>query len=383
MENFIAYNPTKVHFGKGVSNELGNVAKTFGKNVLFIYGKGSAVKYGYYDKILTQLKSAGLNVFEFSGVKPNPVTDDADAAIKIGIDNQVDMVVALGGGSVIDTAKVVAAAIPVKVSSWSVMTYKVQITMSLPVISVLTLAATGTEMNAFAVLQNHQTNEKIGWGTAFSFPIHSFLDPEFTYSVPKHYTTYGISDLIAHVLENFFGLGEASLSDRISAAVIIDAMHYAPLVLAEPNSYDYRANILWLSTVALNGTTAHGRKHGDWGVHAVGHTLSMMFDTPHGASLSVVYPAWLRLNKVSIAPRIERLSKLVFGQGDADFFISELEKFFVSIGSPVRMSELGIGKEMRADILALMNQNKVSGAVCKMGAQERERILDLMYGENL
>ncbi len=383
MENFIAYNPTKVHFGKGVTNELGKIAKTFGTKVLFVYGKGSAVKNGYYDKILKQLTDADLHVVEFSGVKPNPVTDDADAAIKIGIDNEVDMVVALGGGSVIDTAKVVAAAIPAKATSWNVMTHKVQITKSLPLIAVLTLAATGTEMNAFAVLQNHQTNEKIGWGTAFSYPKHSFLDPEFTYSVPKHYTSFGISDLIAHVFENFFGIGEASLTDKISAAIISDAMHYAPLVLAVPNNYDYRANIMWLSTVALNGTTAHGRKYGDWGVHAIGHTLSMMFDTPHGASLSVAYPAWLRLHKATIAPRIERLSELVFGKADADYFILELEKFFISIESPVRMSELGIGKEKRVEILTLMNQNKVSGSVCKMGNTEHEKVLGLMYGDTV
>ncbi len=381
MENFIAYNPVKLHFGKDVTDAIGEIAKSYGKNILLIYGKGSVVKYGYYAKIADALKLSGLNITEFSGIKSNPVTEDADAAVELGIKNKIDVLVALGGGSVIDTAKIVSAAIPAAAKSWDIMTGKVEVKKALPLLSVLTLAATGTEMNAFAVMQNHATNEKIGFGSEHIYPKHSFLDPQFTYSVPKNYTAYGIVDLIAHAFENFFGYGDSPLTDRITASIIKEAMYFAPLVLAEPENYDYRANVLWQSTCALNGTTTHGRLSGDWGVHDIGHTLSMLYDTPHGASLSVAYPAWFTLQKDRIPKRIARLAELVFDDPDIDNFINNLVAFFKSIGSPVCMYELNISEDKRGEFINLMKQNKVSGMNHKLSETDYVGLADYMYAK--
>ena len=161
----------------------------------------------------------------------------------------------------------------------------------------LTLAATGTEMNRFAVVQNNQTKEKLGYGDPLIYPKESFLDPSYTISVPANYTSYGITDLIAHSLEAFFGEGEASLSDRFVYAIIHEALDNGPLLMKDPENYLLREKIMYAATNALNNLTFYGRKSGDWGVHSIGHVLSVLYDIPHGASLSIAYPAWLRLHQ--------------------------------------------------------------------------------------
>ena len=307
MENFTAYNPTKLHFGKGVTDTLGETVLEYGKKVLLLYGKGSIQQNGIYDTVVKQLKSAGVEIFEYSGIKSNPLVDDVSEAAQIGKLDHIDVIVAVGGGSVIDSAKITALSIANNTDPWAIMKYKVKPTKTIPLIAVLTLAATGTEMNGAAVLQNHKTNEKIGYVSSLNYPKHSFLDPEFTYSVPRNYTAYGIADLIAHALEAYFGEGDATLSDRFVVAIIKEAMQYAKPVLENPESYEYRAKIMWAATTALNGMTSHGRKGGDWGVHDIGHNISYLFDTPHGATLTIAYPAWLKIQKDRIPERIFKL----------------------------------------------------------------------------
>ena len=379
MENFIAYNPTMLHFGKDVTNKLGKTVSVYGKKALLIYGKASVVKNGYYDKILKQLKDSGLEVIEYSGIKSNPVVTDAEEAVKLGIENNIDVIVALGGGSVIDTSKLVSVAIPENLKIWDIVIGKAKPSRSIPVIAILTLAATGTEMNHYAVIQNQETKEKLGSGTPLMYPKHSFLDPQFTYSVPANYTAFGITDIIAHAFESFFGFGDSPLSDRFTASIVIETMKYGTLVLQEPENYDYRANIMWQSTCALNGMTAWGKTGGDWGVHDIGHTLSMLFDTPHGASLSIAYPAWLKLMKDKIPERIQKLGGLIFGVNDIDLFITKLETFFVSIGSPIRLEEANISRDDRIIILDLMNQNEVSGYNYGLQSLDYENLLEFIY----
>lgn len=249
----------------------------------------------------------------------------------------------------------------------------------IPLICVLTLAATGTEMNDAAVVQNSETNEKIGFVHPLMFPKHSFLDPIYTYSVSSEYTAYGIVDLIAHTFEAFFAKGESCLADRIVQSIVLEAMRYANLVLQEPENYEYRANVLLQSTCALNGITAYGRAgSGDWGVHNIGHILSMLYDTPHGASLSIVYPAWLQLHKDRISERILKLAKLIFNVNSIDDFLLKLKSFFKSIKAPVRLSEIGIGKDKKTEILELLIKNKASGYNHKLTNEDFEKIVDLM-----
>lgn len=379
MENFIAYNPTKVHFGKNVVSDLGETARSLGKRILLMYGKGSVLKNGSYDDVKRQLDSIGAEVFEYSGIKPNPLVTDVDEAAKTGRDNEVDFIIAVGGGSVIDSAKITAVAIACNAGAWDIMKGKIKNPNAIPLIAVLTLAATGTEMNPIAVLQNPLTREKIGYGNNEMYPRHSFLDPSYTQSVPANYTAYGIVDLIAHSLEAYFGEGDASLSDRFVEAIIKEAMDNGLELMDNLNDYELRARIMWAATNALNGLTSYGRKTGDWGVHALGHVLSFLYDTPHGATLSIVYPAWMKKMKERIPDRIAELGRQVFGVKDADAAIKGIEDFFKRVGSPVRLHEEGITKERFEEILSLMNQNEASGRAHTLDDNDRKEILELMY----
>jgi len=379
MYNFIAFNPVKLHFGKDVVNDLGNAAAALGKKALLVYGGGSVLRNGSYQDTLDQLLSQGIDITEFNGIKPNPRVEDVMEAARIGREAGVDMVVAVGGGSVIDSAKIIAICIADDSDAWEVMTGKHEPSGAKPLIAVLTLAATGTEMNAVAVLQNGATMEKIGYKNELIYPVHSFLDPSFTESVPANYTAYGIVDLVAHALEAWFGKGEASLSDRFVISVIKEAMEYGPALMKDPGSYELRANIMWAATSALNNITLYGRASGDWGVHALGHVLSFLYDTPHGATLSIIYPAWMRVLKERAAGRITKLGRELFDVNTVDATIEALGAYFSSLGSPVKCQETGIDESKREEILELMNRNQAEGTNYKFSAEDRELLLSYMF----
>lgn len=379
MENFSAYNPTDLRFGKGCTDEIGLVAKKYGRKALLVYGKGSVKKNGAYDAVVNSLNTAGISYVEYSGIKSNPVVDDVRKASCLGKENQVEMIIAVGGGSVIDSSKIISVSIPESLDAWDIMKGRVQPVSALPLLAVLTLAATGTEMNPTAVLQNHETEEKLGYRNPLMFPKHSFLDPSFTISVPKNYTAYGIADLTAHSLEAFFAHGSAPLSDRIAVSVILEAMDAGPLLLDNLTDYELRARILWASTMALNGYTGFGRIYnGDWGVHAIGHVLSLLYDVPHGASLSVVYPAWLKYHAKKAKERIERLGSLLFGRPSVNETIEGIEKFFTKIGCPVRLSEAGIPDSNIPRIQEIMVKNSVTGTSWILKADDYPELLRLM-----
>ena len=378
MQNFDIFNPVHLHFGKDVTNEIGDTCSVYGRKALLVYGKGSVVKHGYLDIVKKQLHHSGIETIEYSGIKSNPVTNDVDEATQLGLKHNIDVIVAIGGGSVIDSSKILSLCIPGNYKSWDVMKGKVEPKEAVPLLCVLTLAATGTEMNPVAVLQDTESREKIGFNNKLIYPKHSFLDPQFTFSVPNNYTAYGIVDLIAHSLENFFGLGEAGLTDRIVYSIIKEAMKYAPLVLEEPHNYDYRANIMWAATLALNGTTQFGKTYGDWGVHGIGHILSFLYDTPHGASLSIAYPAWMKIHLNKLGEKISDLGRHLFDIDKPEVCIHYLENFFRSVSSPVRLSEIHIGKEKSNEIIDLMKENKVSGLVHHLDEQDYKELVNLM-----
>ncbi|MDA3952711.1 MAG: iron-containing alcohol dehydrogenase [Bacteroidales bacterium] len=378
MENFTAYIPTKLHFGKGVTDKLGETILEYGTRVLLMHGKGSIQNNGIYDTVINQLKSINAEIIEYSGIKSNPLVTDVSEAAQLGKLNNIDVILAVGGGSVIDSAKITALAIANNSDPWAIMKYKVKPKTTIPLIAVLTLAATGTEMNGAAVLQNQDTGEKIGYVTSLNYPAHSFLDPEFTFSVPKNYTAYGIADIIAHALEAYFGEGDASLSDRFVEVIIKEAMEYGPLLLQNLKSYEYRANIMWAATSALNGLTNYGRKSGDWGVHDIGHNISYLYDTAHGATLTIAYPAWLKLQKERIPERIKQLGNQLFGTNSADETIENLEKFFKSIDCPIKLSNINIGNDKQQDIIDQMHKNKINGMVHTLTDEDRTRIVELM-----
>jgi len=379
MYNFLAFNPVKLHFGKNVVKDLGTAASALGKKALLVYGGGSVLHNGSYKDTLEQLKSNDIQITEFNGIKPNPRVEDVMEAARIGREAEVDMVVAVGGGSVIDSAKIIAICISDNCDAWEVMTGKHEPSDAKPLVAVLTLAATGTEMNAVAVLQNGETMEKIGYRNELMYPVHSFLDPSYTQSVPANYTAYGTVDLVAHSLEAWFGKGEASLSDRFVIAVIKEAMEHGPPLMKDLESYELRANIMWAATNALNNITIYGRASGDWGVHAFGHVLSFLYDTAHGATLSIIYPAWMRVLKERAGDRIIQLGKELFGVSTADETIEALEAYFKLLGSPVTCQEEGIDESRKEEILNLMNRNQAEGTNFKFSKEERGQLLDYMF----
>ena len=377
MENFRYYNPTSIHFGKNVINELATTVSLYGKKVLFVYGKNSIKNNGIYNEVIAQLKNINAEVFEYNGIKSNPIVEDVDAAAEIGRKNKVDVVLAVGGGSVIDSAKIISIAIPLNNPAWEFYIGKAKPQESIPLIAVLTLAATGTESNAFAVLQNNKTGQKFGYGNKLCFPLHSFLDPKYTVSVPKNYTAYGIADLMAHCLEAWFGEGDSTLTDRFIIDILKEAMEYGPQLLDNLDNYNLRAKIMYAATVALNGMTVNGKKSGDWGVHGLGHSLSALYDIPHGASLTIAYPAWLRIINDRTG-RVEYLGYELFGIKNSADTIKKLEEFFLSINCPIRLKDVNVKKDKKQEIFNSFIANKASGLNFPLSKEDYSSIIDLM-----
>ncbi len=380
MENFTAYNPTKLHFGKNVIEKLPDALQNTGKNILLITGQGSVKKYGYYNQVIEKLQKAGKNIIEFSGIKPNPVVDDAEKAVALAKKNQVDAIVALGGGSVIDTAKMINMAYANDLPVWKIMKREVEPVKRIPLFVILTLAATGTEMNGAAVLQNHQTQEKIGYFSPLMYPDISFLDPTYTLSVPKNQTINGIVDLIAHSLEAFFSGGAVPLSDRFVAANILETFDYAPALLNDLKNYDLRARMMWTATIAENGTTMHGRTtSGDWGTHALAHHISLLWDTAHGETLSVMFPAWMKAMRPKIKERLQQLGFLLTGKSiKADETIAIFEEFFNKIGAPIRFEQLGLKSHDKQKLLNLWLKNKPIGMNIILDEKDYQKIISYL-----
>jgi alcohol dehydrogenase YqhD (iron-dependent ADH family)/2-polyprenyl-3-methyl-5-hydroxy-6-metoxy-1,4-benzoquinol methylase len=380
MENFTSYNPTTLHFGRHVLSNLGSTLKMFGTRVLLVYGQSSVKKTGLYSRIYDLLQGDGFEVFEYGGIKPNPVIEDVDAAAKIGREKQVEMVLAVGGGSVIDSAKVIALAIPANHPSWDFFTGAATPKTGLPIITVLTLAATGSEMNAISVISNHKAKYKAPLRSTFSFPKHSFLDPGITMSVPRDYTAFGIADLVAHCMEVWFGAGDCPMSDKLVLSVIREAIEAGPPLLNDLHNYDLRARIMYAATLALNGLTMQGKVSGDWCVHGAGHVLSLLYDVPHGASLTITYPAWMRFFKDQAGSRISLLGSEMFGKKmNADQAIDRIEEFFLSLDCPVRLRDMNLPVTSFDDIVEAMKIAKVNGMNMKLTPQEYPKLVELFY----
>ncbi|MBU1372528.1 MAG: iron-containing alcohol dehydrogenase [Bacteroidetes bacterium] len=390
MENFQYYNPTKILFGKDVVDQLCNETTLYGNKVLIIIGQGSVKRSGLYARVLSLLNICGMHHVTYEGIKSNPIVQDADEAIKLAKAENVELIIAIGGGSVIDTAKAVAMGFYVDHPVWDFYLQKAtRPTQALPLINILTLAATGTEMNSATVLQDDASGMKKGYSAPCLFPKVSFLDPSYTLSVPLNYTAYGVSDLISHALEQFFGKGESPLSDLYTASVIKLAIEYGEKLMHEPDNFEYRSQMMWLATNALNGTLKAGKNSGDWGVHGLEHTLSVLYNIPHGAGLSIVYPAWLKFHRSKINQKLAFLAKEVFSihkkdeNEAANLFILELEKFFIKINTPIRLEEAEIQKSDFNKIIDNFKLNKVSGSVYLLDEKSYDQILGLMWSSSI
>lgn len=379
MLSFNYYNPTEVFFGKNAVESLGEISSLIGKKAMIVYGGGSVFRNGAYDDVTNQLKEYNVDWIEFSGIKSNPVIEDVKKAVSLGISQKVDFIIGIGGGSVIDSTKIISIAIAHKLEdSWQLMDKTVLPAKKIPVIAVPTLAATGTEMNHIAVIQNNKLGKKFGFKTRLNFPEHSFLDPSYTLSVPENYTAYGIVDLFSHVMENLVGGGNASLSDRFAVSILKEAVFYGPKLLSNPDDYELRAKIMWAATNALNGLTSYGKDTGDWGSHAIAHAISVLFDTPHGVTLSIVMPALFKYRIREIAEQLKYMGKEVFGVNTAEEALGEMKSFFSSLGVPVTLEEAGIDRKGSKEILNLINSNNVKGRSYDLSDEDRTLILYFM-----
>ncbi len=386
MENFQYYNPTKLLFGDQVLDQVCTEAINYGNKALIIIGENSVKKSGLYARIVSLMNISGFNHITFEGIKSNPDFQDADKAVLAAKEFGAEVIIAVGGGSVIDTAKAVAMGYYTDHSVWDFYCQKVaKPTKALPVICILTLAATGTEMNSATVLQDTKSGMKKGYSAPCLFPKVSLLDPQTTVSVPLNYTAYGIADLISHALEQYFGFGDSELSDHYTASVIKLAIKYGKEVMVKPDDYQIRANLMWLATNALNGTLKAGKSSGDWGVHGIEHSLSVLYNIPHGAGLSITYPAWLKYHKDLIVDKLSFLAKEVFSFYDddkqvmANYFINTLESFFITIKTPVRLSEVNIIRHDRDLIVKNLQLNKVNGSVYKLSDHDYGQLIDHMW----
>ncbi|GED54012.1 MULTISPECIES: iron-containing alcohol dehydrogenase [Brevibacillus] len=351
MNNFIYHNPTELIFGKGQLSHLKDKAAKLGASVLLVYGGGSIKRTGLYDKIISLLQEAGCQVHELAGVEPNPRLSTVKKGIGICREQGVNWILAVGGGSVIDASKAIAVGVPYQGDVWDFYTRKATPQKALPIGTVLTLAATGSEMNRGSVVTNWETQEKFGGTT--TFPTFSILDPENTFSVPRDQTIYGMCDIMSHVFEQYFShTPEIPLQTRFAEAILKTVIENAERVLANPEDYDARANILYCGTMALNGTLPVGVET-DWATHSIEHAVSAVYDIPHGGGLAIIFPKWMRYVYRENVERFKRYATEVWGVDPAGKTDDEIalagieatEAFFARIGAPTRLADYQIGDE--------------------------------------
>ena len=293
MNNFVYDIPTRIYFGENQLGNLGAELSKYGKKVLMTYGGGSIKKIGLYDKIVEEIKKAGLDLYELSGIDPNPRVSSVNAGAEICKKEDIDVLLAVGGGSVLDCTKYIGAATYYDGDAWDILLQKVPVEKCLPVITVLTLAATGSEMDAGGVISNPETKDKIGLIFPVMQPKVSFLDPTVTYTVNKFQTACGAADMLNHIMEVYFNMDQdLYMLDSVMEGLMKTIIKYAPIAMEEPNNYEARANLMWTSTWSINGFVNGGKRQA-WSCHPMEHELSAIYDITHGLGLAILTPRWM------------------------------------------------------------------------------------------
>lgn len=348
MNNFTFYPRTKYIFGRGVENKVADELTAFGmKKPLIVYGKGSVVRSGLLDRIKSCLDKAAVEYAELGGVQPNPTDDKVYEGIAVAKEAGIDSLLAVGGGSAIDTAKAIAAGMRYDGDFWDFYC-GVKVSEALPVGVVLTIPAAGSEGSGNTVITKLDGLQKRGMGSDCLRPQFSLLNPELTFTLPPYQTAAGITDMMAHLMERYFSnTPEVQLTDRLGEGVMKAIIEEAPKVIADPENYDARANIMWSGTMAHNGVTGCGRLD-DWSTHGLEHELSAVYGVTHGAGLAVMFPAWMTYAAKSNPGKLAQFARRVFDIDEADDSkaalkgIEALKAFLKSIGMPTDMRGLGI-----------------------------------------
>ena len=361
MENFVYYNPTKIIFGRGTEMQVGEEVKRYGSSVLIHhYGEDFVRTTGLLDRVVTSLKEAGLEIHELTGVKPNPRVSLVRKGIELVRKKRIDFILAIGGGSVIDSSKAIAIGVPYGGDVWDFFSGKAEVSETLPVGVVLTIPAAGSESSGSAVITNEE-----GWykrsidGVDIIRPRFAIMNPELTYTLPAYQTASGACDIMSHVMERYFSVTQhVDLTDKLCEGVLKTVIKNLPIVLEEPENYNARAEIMWAGSVAHNDIVGTGRTPA-WACHKIEHELGGIYDVAHGAGLTAITPSWMRY---VFRERLDMFVKFAVRVWDVDYDFDEpgrtaleginrLEGFFGRAGMPVTLTELGV-KDDRFDELA-------------------------------
>jgi len=312
MKRFTYCNPTKVFFGEDILDRFGSLVAEKARKVLLLTGKKSVYQNGIFDKVVQILKGFDIKWIVYDNIQSNPVLSDVHNAIQLARTENIDAIVALGGGSVIDTAKAVSAGFFYEGDVWDYYLQLKKVKNAVPIYSILTISGTASEMNGTAVLTNDQTQEKRSIKSDLLYPRATWIDPSFQSTIPSNQLSYTAMDIISHVFEFYFAGYSTYFMDTVSEGIIQTVMHTVPLLKANPDDLNARSEFAWAATWALNGFTACGREHGDFSSHRIGHAISAMYDIPHGQTLAVVQPAWMRYCYTNDIPTFSQFGKNIF-----------------------------------------------------------------------
>lgn len=349
MQNFDYVTPTRLIFGKGVISKLPKTLKPLGKKILLTYGGGSIKKIGLYDEVMNLLKN--FEIVELSGIQPNPKYDPSVLdGVRLCKENDVDVILSVGGGSVLDCSKAIAAGAKYDGDPWDLITYKVPTKAALPIVDIMTLAATGSEYDAGGVISRTDTNDKIGYVSPYLYPVASFLDPTYTFTVPKKQVAAGCADAMNHTMEQYFVKDATLLNDGICEANLKSLMENTKAILKNPEDYNARAEFMLDCTYGCNGILSLGNSGSGWPCHGMEHALSAYYDITHGEGLAIITPRWMKhiLNENTV----DRFVKYGINVFDIDKNQDKYEianqaidatyNFFESIGIPMHLKDVGI-----------------------------------------
>lgn len=391
MDNFSYCTPTRYIFGKDTESQTGTLVKEYLDNpskILLVYGQGSVIRSGLLNRVKDSIGKQGIDILELGGVKPNPTDDRVYEGIDLCRSEQVQAVVAVGGGSAIDTAKAIALGTLYDGDFWDFYAGKLPATKALPIGVVLTIPAAGSEGSGNSVITKKEGMHKISLRSDYALrPKFAVLNPELTYTLPPEQTVAGVSDMMAHIMERYFTPTQGvEVTDRISEGLLRAIMEVAPIVLKEPTNYDARANIMWAGTLAHNGICGCGKIE-DWVSHFMEHELSALYGVTHGTGLAVVFPAWLTFMAHHKPLRVKQFAMNVMGvttKGDdlsvALEGIEKLKMFYKSIGLPVKLKELGIENPEFDELVRKLHENKgdIIGGYYRLTDKDTIEIYKLM-----
>lgn len=384
MQNFTFENRTKIIFGKGVERKTGAEVLKYGDKTLLLYGEGSIKKHGIYDKVMKSLRESEIDVIELGGVQPNPRLNLVKAGIELCKSENINFILAVGGGSVIDTAKAVSIGVPYEGDVWDFYSTDKSIEEALPIGTVLTIPAAGSESSPGSVITKEDGGYKRATESEKLRPEFSILNPEFSYTLPDYQTASGAADIMAHVMERYFTNElDVGFTDRLSEATLKTVIENTPTALENPEDYGARVQLMWASTVAHNDLLGTGRTE-DWASHDIEHELSGMYDITHGAGLAIIFPAWMKYVYQENVERFAQFAVRVWNI-DPNFHcfedtalngISKLEDFYGDIGLPIRLGELDV-EVTDQELIKMAEKCTENGSLGNFAELEKDDVVNI------